>query len=460
MELQILHTNDIHSNFENFARIATEINELRNEDTIILDAGDFADFKRVEVNGTKGMVTIDLLQEVKYDAIAIGNNETFDGINTLTNITSNGRIPFLSCHIEKLKGGAIEGLNKSIIINRAGLRILIIGTSPNLNEFSTSCGLDILDYLEGINNEIYNNRSKYDICILLSHLGMDKDEEIAMKISEVDVIIGGHFHILMDEPKIINNTIIHTSGQFGEHLGVLKLSIESNKVSLVNGENINVENIEMDEGVIKVLKKNKEIALDNLSIPLYNVKENLWHDVIEENPITNLLADGLFKVYDCDFAFINSGVLNGGVKKGALTNLKLLEIEPSPLNPTYFEVEGKYILEAIKESLDGDIVLADGRGPGFRGRYVGRLHFSKNVKIKYKGRRVLEVIINGQLLNEDKVYRVSTSDYLHRGSGYKALKNNSNHKYDDRYVRDILREYLCDEDMVEKALEDRWIEVC
>ncbi|WP_346887693.1 5'-nucleotidase C-terminal domain-containing protein [Clostridium sp. UBA1056] len=459
MELQILHTNDIHSNFENFARIVTKINELRNENTIILDAGDFADFKRVEANGTKGMVAIDLLEEANYDAIAVGNNETFDGIDTLTNMASNGRIPLLSCHIEKLKGGNIEGINKSIVINRARLRILIIGTSPNLNEFSTSCGLNILDYLDGINNEIHKNEGKYDICIVLSHLGMDKDEEIAMKIPEVDVIIGGHFHILMDEPKIVNDTIIHTSGQFGEHLGVIKLSVEDNKVSLISGQNINIEELGMDEGVIKVLKKNKEIALNNLSITLYKVKENLWHDVIEENPITNLLADGLSKVYNCDFAFINSGVLNGGVKKGALTNLKLLQIEPSPLNPTYVEIQGQYILGAIKESLDGDIVLADGRGPGFRGKYVGRLHFSKNVKIKYKGRKVLEVLINEEPLKMDKVYRVSTSDYLHRGSGYKDLKNNSNHKYDDRYIRDILREYLCDEDMVNDALEERWIEV-
>jgi len=59
----------------------------------------------------------------------------------------------------------------------------------------------------------------------------------------------------------------------------------------------------------------------------------------------------------------------------------------------------------------------------------------------------------------DRIYKVSTSDYLHRGSGYKDLKNNSNHKYDDRYIRDILREYLCDEDMVNDALEERWIEV-
>ena len=40
-------------------------------------------------------------------------------------------------------------------------------------------------------------------------LGMDKDREIAKEIDKVNVIIGGHFHILMDKPEIVNNTIIH-----------------------------------------------------------------------------------------------------------------------------------------------------------------------------------------------------------------------------------------------------------
>ncbi|NLZ82502.1 MAG: hypothetical protein GX915_02425 [Clostridiales bacterium] len=48
MRLTILHTNDIHSNFENFSKIVTKINELMDGNTLLLDAGDFADFKRIE----------------------------------------------------------------------------------------------------------------------------------------------------------------------------------------------------------------------------------------------------------------------------------------------------------------------------------------------------------------------------------------------------------------------------
>ncbi|MDF2612081.1 MAG: bifunctional metallophosphatase/5-nucleotidase [Lachnospiraceae bacterium] len=49
MKLTIHHTNDIHSNFENFSKITTLINERKDSNTLILDAGDFADFKRIEL---------------------------------------------------------------------------------------------------------------------------------------------------------------------------------------------------------------------------------------------------------------------------------------------------------------------------------------------------------------------------------------------------------------------------
>ena len=92
MRLTILHTNDIHSNYENFAKIVTKIRELQDESTIILDAGDFADFKRFELLGTHGLAALDLLEAAGCDAIAVGNNETFQGHETLINMITNSKI--------------------------------------------------------------------------------------------------------------------------------------------------------------------------------------------------------------------------------------------------------------------------------------------------------------------------------------------------------------------------------
>lgn len=456
MILNILHTNDIHSNYENFSKIVGKIRELKDENTIILDAGDFADFKRLELQGTDGVAAVELLQCAGYNAIAIGNNETFNGLETLINMATKSKVPFLSSNLYKLGFEPIEGVRKSFILNNNGLRILIIGASPDLGAFTALAGLEAKDYVEAVREEIKTNEGSYDVCILLSHLGMDRDKEIAEKVQGVDIIVGGHFHILMDNPEIINNTIIHTSGCYGEHIGMLKIKIEDKKVKLIEGKNISIEGCSSSEDIIQILKENKEKAIDNLSKPLYSIDVDLWHDVIEENPMTNLLADALVDVLNCDIGIINSGVLNGGIRKGPVSIKKLLEVCPSPLNPTTFEIEGKHIREALENSMDSDICLMDGKGPGFRGRYLGRLHLS-NAIVEHDGRRIKNILIKGEPLQDNKVYTVATSDYLQRGTGYSSLKSNVNEKYNEEYLRDTLREYIEKSEFIQRAFAHRWI---
>lgn len=456
MNIRILHTNDIHSRFENFAKIVTKIKELKDENTIILDAGDFNDFMRLELQGTNGRAGCSLLNMAGYDAITVGNNEGFAGLNALESMTNSNIVPVISCNLYRSDMSHIKGLKRSIIINRGGIRFLIIGTSPQYNEFFSLLNMHAADYIEEINKELKENRDKYDISILLSHSGMKEDTEFAQSIGGVDIIIGGHSHLLMEEAEKINSTIIHQSGSYGEHLGILDIEVMDGRIVNFKGENIKVESLPMDKEITDELFRQKEIAIEVLRKPLYKVDCHIWHDVVEENPITNLLADALKDVVSCDFSIINSGIISGGIRKGEVSNKKLLEISPSPLNPTYMEIRGKYIKEALKLSLQADVCLQDGRGSGFRGKYLGRLHVSNNAVIEHDGKNILRVMIDDEELEEERTYRIATSDYLQRGTGYPSLANNRNERYNPEYTRDVLREYLNKKEFVEKCFIDRW----
>ncbi|MDF2673419.1 MAG: yfkN 2 [Clostridiales bacterium] len=458
MLLRILHTNDLHSRFENFARVVTKIKEIRTENTLVLDAGDFNDFSRIELQGTAGKAGCSLLKLGGYDAIAVGNNEGFSGKETIEAMTSTGLITFLSSNLYKNNIESIEGLKRSIIIERAGLKILIIGTTPQFNEFFILDNMYATDPLEEINREIEENNGKYDMCILLSHQGIKEDLIIAEKVKGADIIIGGHSHTLMEDASIVNGVIIHQSGSYGEYLGVIDVEIEDNLLKSYKAQNIKLDGVFQDEEILDELLKQKEIAITNLSIPLYKVDRDIWHDVIEENPITNLLADGLRAVMPCDIGIINSGVINGGIKKGNVSKKKLLEISPSPLNPTYMEIKGSDIKEALRQSLQADFCLQDGKGSGFRGRYLGRLHISGAV-IEHDGKNILRVMLDNGEMEDERVYRVATSDYLQRGTGYTSLANNTNVKYNAEYMRDTLEEYLKHVDYVDKCFKDRWIKI-
>jgi len=455
MNIRILHTNDVHSRFENFSKIATKIKELKDENTLILDAGDFNDFMRLELQGTKGRAGCKLLNIAGYDAITIGNNEGFEGIDIIESMTSTNLIPFVSCNLYKSDMSTIEGLRRSIIIDRVGVKFLIIGITPLFNEFFSLSNMYATNPIEEINKELKVNNGNYNICIVLSHLGISHDFELAETIKGLDIIVGGHSHTLMDKAEVINRTIIHQSGNYGEHLGVLDIEIKDKKIIGFHGENINVDDIAEDSEIIEELYNQKEISIVELSQPIFKIDCHIWHDIVEENPITNLLADALVDVVSCDMSIINSGVIIGGIRKGDVSYKKLLEISPSPLNPTYMEIKGKYIKEALQLSLQSEVCLQDGKGSGFRGKYLGRLHIS-NAFIEHNGKEILSIKINNCEMEDEKTYRVATSDYLRRGTGYPSLSNGFNERYNPEYMRDVLKDYLNKKDFLEKCFTDRW----
>ncbi|WP_240628435.1 5'-nucleotidase C-terminal domain-containing protein [Bacillus salacetis] len=289
---------------------------------------------------------------------------------------------------------------------------------------------------------------------MLNHVGTFADDALAEEIDGIDIIISSHDHQLYPEAKIVNGTILNSAGCYGEYVGIIDIEISTAGVELLHSKTVATRDEEEDGEVVSILKRNKEKAIDVLSQPLYRLNTPLWHDAVEENPISNLIADGLRDMLQCEIGLINSGIVNAGAFE-FISNKKLIEICPSPLNPTSFEVQGKHLREAFEQSLDAQVCLAEGKGPGFRGRFAGKLHVSGAI-IKHDGNKVIEVLIGGQPLEEEKFYKVASSDYLQRGSGYPSLANNKNEKYLAEEIKDVIRMYAKEPSYTEKALLPRW----
>jgi 2',3'-cyclic-nucleotide 2'-phosphodiesterase (5'-nucleotidase family) len=205
------------------------------------------------------------------------------------------------------------------------------------------------------------------------------------------------------------------------------------------------------------------LAINNLSVPLFKIDIDLNHSYTKESQIGNILADGLRDFLKCDLGIINSGVLNHGINKGIITKLILHEICPSPLNPTIVDIKGSDLLLTLEKSLLQEIQLSDGAGAGFRGKYLGNIQVSDNVKVFYKPNnkalnKIESVKINNELLDKNKWYKAGTSDYLQRGTGYEEFGNCKNEVYKKEWLRDILEKYLKKRKYVINALVNRFIE--
>ncbi|PFG13318.1 bifunctional metallophosphatase/5'-nucleotidase [Bacillus sp. es.036] len=455
MKLSVIHTNDIHSHFNNFAKASSLIRDYADEHTLVLDGGDFADFKSIELQGTRGIGAVKMLESTGYDAITIGNNELFNGNDTLEHMAVQSTVPFISCNLLKANGESFNGVCSSTILIKNKLRILITGASPDLQEFNDLMGFQILDYVEAIRAEIKKQHGNYDVCIVLNHVGTQADIELAEAIDEIDLILSAHDHFLYEEAKIVNNTILNSAGMYGEHIGIIEVDVSNEGVELLASSTISTANAVEDKEIQNILQVSREEAIAQLSKPLYAVSKPLWHDVLEENPMTNLIADGLKDRFDCDLGLINSGIANGGLVD-YVSNKKLIEICPSPLNPTYFEILGKDLYSALESSLNSSVCMADGKGPGFRGKYVGRLHVS-GAKIQHNQNQIKMITINDEAFDPDRWYRVASSDYLLRGSGYPELANNRNFHYQPDEIKDVIREYAEKEAFVTNAYKKRWV---
>ncbi len=80
-KIVLLHTNDLHSHLENWPKIRRFIEQKsvktkkENTTTITVDLGDFVDRWHPLSEATDGQANVELMNNVGYDAVTIGNNE-------------------------------------------------------------------------------------------------------------------------------------------------------------------------------------------------------------------------------------------------------------------------------------------------------------------------------------------------------------------------------------------------
>ena len=442
-KISIYHTNDIHSNFDKLAGISSFLHNNRTTNDLYFDAGDLLDFSSTTVYGTCGKSGLKLMEYLHCDALCLGNNESFTGKEKLEFLLSDKEIPILSANLRLSDSNDIKGLLSHIFIERLGYKFLVIGVNPffnknfeeTYNNFYNLCGLNSCNPIIEI-TKLIEKSSNYDFVVLLSHSGINVDQHFAKSISELDIIIGGHSHSTINDNYKINDCIITQSGSYGNLIGKLDLYIEDNKI--VNFNNINIENnFIQDEKFLELLRNQETIANNNLNKTIKNINYFEFSFDGVNCSLMRFLCDSVKEEYISDLCIINNGIFNNNLN-GNITKKKLLESCPSPLNPTRVYLSGAKINEEFIKSKNSEYSLKEIRGPGFRGKILGTLSFSSNVKI------IDDIIyIDGEIIDNNKVYNVLTSDFLQRGYGYESfLKTDDESTFYPLYFYEIVEKYI------------------
>lgn len=353
VELQILGTSDLHTNFVNYdyyqdkvtnaqslAKTGVLIEEARedNPNSLLFDNGDliqgtpFGSYK-VHVDPLEDdelHPAFAALESLDFDATTLGNHEFNFGLDYLDNALEEAPFPVLNANVYDAETGDNRFTPYTIIdkqvVDRKGkkhtIQVGVIGVvAPGIMKWDRA-------HLEGevVAEDAYETVEKFlpeveqagaDVVVVLAHSGMGDEvhtvgeDDITYQLTQldgVDAIITGHNHDVFpgafsDLPNVdqeqgtINGTPVVMPGKFGSHLGVIDLTLEpKGKNWRIVDEGAEVREIDSStdvvaQQVIDAVKEAHEGTVDYIRSPVGETTAPItsYFSLVQDDPSVQIV---------------------------------------------------------------------------------------------------------------------------------------------------------------------------
>lgn len=178
------------------ARRATVIQEARasGQPTLVVDAGNSLTYGQGEAGSaepaerTRGQTSVEALNRLGYDAVALGNKDTLLGKVELQKRLAEAKgFSFLSANLVDKSTGQLFA-KPYVIKEVGGQRVALIGIT---NPTAEGAEFSVTPPLSAAREYVRRAQSEAGIIILLSNAGASTNKTIAEQVPGVDVIISG-----------------------------------------------------------------------------------------------------------------------------------------------------------------------------------------------------------------------------------------------------------------------------
>ncbi len=461
-EIIIFHTNDTHSRILNsddggksigLAEMAAAVKTVKKQNklTFWFDAGDTL-HGMPRINISNGENIVPLLNSAGIDALTPGNHDFNYGSDQLEILAKKLKFPILAANIVRKSNGA-EIFQQYKIFKYGKIKIGVFGLStPDTSYTAAPVKVEKVNFLNPVETAremIKILRPQCDVVIAVMHMGLDTSSsctsaKIAAETEGIDIIIDAHSHTELPEGLTVGNTLIAQTGNYGHFLGQVKINLRDGEIisktaKLLTAEDVKKINPTPDKKitnqVIKLEKKNKKF-LD--TVVAHSDRELVGDRKIvrrQESEMGNFCADMLRWKTGADIAVMNGGGIRTGLPAGDITRKNILEIVPFGNTLQKAEISGK----AIREMLEHSVFGIPAEFGGFLS--VSGITFTFD-STQPAGQRVQEIFINGEILDENKIYTIGAADFMFQGGDdYTMLKNlKIIGKYET--IDDVFTEYL------------------
>lgn len=436
--ITILHTNDIHSRVEEnmdsigYAKLAALLKQQKaaSPNTIMVDAGDTFHGQTI-ANLVQGESIVKIMNMIGYDVMTAGNHDFNYGSARLIELTKQAAFPVLGANVKKADGSRLLG--DHLVKEVDGLKIGFFGLTTPETAFKTHPknveGITFADPVQEAKAQVAQLKGKADVIIAVSHLGVDAasidtSKKVTEQVPEIDLIIDGHSHTVMEKGMMVGNVLIAQTGEYSKNIGKIQLTFEGGKLtgktaSLISRKD--ADHVQADQAVLDIIssvKKEQEAVLSQVvgstSVKLVGDREVVRKS---ESNLGNLITDAMLNETGADVAIMNGGGIRASIEAGQVTKGQIITVLPFGNYIQTKKMKGSDIQAALEHGVSGY--------PGDSGGFpqVSGITFEFDAA-QPAGKRVTSVSFKGKPLDADQSYLLATNDFMSAGGDqYTMFKN-------------------------------------
>lgn len=464
--LTILHFNDSHGHllpekeFGGAARFASLVKERRKENVqagrhvLLLHAGDW-NLGSPQSDLLFAKPDIEIFNHLQIDFAALGNHEFTSPFERLEKQLKWAAFPFGSANAFFADGQTPIGTPYRIF-EFPECRVGVFGITVANPKIVPANGKFILKEEIPAAREMVRflrEEKQVQAVIAVTHLGLDlsrKDsvtsDVLAEKVPGIDLIVDGHSHTLMREPRLANGTPIVSAHKWNRFLGEAVLKLKNGKVTELSWKSHPVTlELPEDPETLKILAPFLAETERLLNRTLGHAAETFDGEDFaarkEELPLGRLVSDamvwGIRQTGErCDFAFINGGNLRTSLPKGKVTLGDLTAVLPFPNEIVLLELDGKTLLELFQ--FLAEIPVGSAAFPQISNEVRASAAQQEDGSWKLQ-----KLTLAGKEIEPEKFYRAAVTDFMaDGGDGFTLLLKCRSRQRTELRLRETADRYI------------------